>query len=98
MKSPKNISNLFSKHLFWDVDIKNLDVQRDSELIIPRALYMTTEMSFPQDIARLEQLYTSTEIIDRLKNTKEKISNIVCEMVANRYSISPFYRFRNKTR
>ena len=95
MKSHKIISTLFPKHLFWDVDTRKLDVQRDSELIIPRALYMTNEESFPQDIARLEQLYTPTQIIDKLKNTKEKISNNVCKMVAKRYSTSPFSRFKH---
>lgn len=95
MKSHKKISNLFPKHLFWDVDTSKLDLQRDSELIIPRALYMTNEDSFPQDIARLEKFYTSTQIIDKLKNTKEKISNNVCRMVAKRYSTAPFFRFKH---
>ncbi|MEO9013239.1 MAG: hypothetical protein ABI266_08465 [Ginsengibacter sp.] len=95
MKSHKNISALFPKHLFWDVDTRKLDVQRDSDLIIPRALYMTNEASFPEDIAKLEQLYSSTQIIEQLQNTKEKISNNVCKMVAERYSTSIFYRFKH---
>ena len=95
MKSRKTIANIFPKYLFWDVDTKKLDVQRDSELIIPRALYMTNKKSFPEDISKLEQLYTSVQIVEQLKKTKEKISNDVCKMIADRYSIPPFYRFRH---
>lgn len=98
MKSQKNISDLFPKHLFWDVDARKLDASRDSELIIPRALYMTNRESFPEDISRLEQLYTSAQIIDELKRTKEKVSNDVCKMVAEKYSTPPFYRFTNTNR
>jgi hypothetical protein len=94
VKSDKDISTLFPQHLFWDVDTRKLDVERDSELIISRALYMTNEKSFPEDIAKLEQLYSSRKIIEKLQNTKEKISNIICKMVAERYSIPPFYRFK----
>ena len=94
MKAHKNISTLFPKHLFWDVDTKNLDVYMDRELIIPRALYMTTRNSFIQDITKLEELYTTTQIVEQLKKTKEKISNDVCKMVAERYSIPLFYRFK----
>ncbi|RYY65862.1 MAG: hypothetical protein EOO13_16590 [Chitinophagaceae bacterium] len=96
MKSHINISALFPKHLFWDVDIKKLDIQKDSEVIIPRALYMTTSESLPQDIARLEELYSSTEILEALKHTKEKISNNVCKMVAERYFTPVFSRFKHK--
>ena len=94
MKSQNNISNLFPKHLFWDVDITKLDLQRDSNFIIPRALYMTNEETFLQDIIRLENIYTANQILENLKNTKEKISNTVCHLVAKRYSSAPFYRFK----
>lgn len=94
METYKDILTLFPKHLFWDVDTKNLDVYMDRALIIPRALYMTTKNSFIQDISRLEELYTATLIVEELKKTKEKISNDVCKMVAERYSIPSFYRFK----
>ena len=54
---------------------------------------MTTKNSFIQDIFRLEKLYTSTKIVEQLKRAKEKISNDVCEIVAERYSIPIFYWF-----
>ena len=90
-----NIAELFPKYLFWDVDSNKLDVQRDSALIIPRALYMTSKDSFSTDIAKLEQLYSSKQIVKQLKSTKEKISNEVCRMVAERYSIPRFSRFKS---
>lgn len=93
MKPHKNIAEIFPKYLFWDVDSSKLDVQRDRALIIPRALYMTTRDSFSTNIAKLEQLYSPQQIVDQLKTTKEKISNEVCSMVADHYSIPRFYRF-----
>lgn len=94
MKSSINIANIFPKHLFWDVDHHSLDVQRDKDLIIPRAMYATNKTSFEADIKLVENLYSREDITYHLKNTKELISNEVCSMVANRYNIEPFYRFQ----
>jgi hypothetical protein len=93
MKSADNIANIFPKELFWDVNPSQLDVEMDKDLIIPRALYATTENTFTEDILRLERLYKRTEIVDELKNTKERISNKVCTMVARRYHIKHFSRY-----
>lgn len=93
MKGPEKISLLLPKHLFWDVNIEALDIERDKALIIPRALYMTDKATFNRDIEKLEAIYSSDQIIRYLKSTKEKISNDVCELVAKRYSIPVFYRF-----
>jgi len=87
------ISSVFPKHLFWDVRLEQLDAERDQDLIVPRALIMTNEESFVQDIEKLELIYSSAEIINVLKTTKERISNKVCEMVANRYHIPVFHRY-----
>ena len=93
MKSADNIANIFPKELFWDVNPSQLDVEVDKDLIIPRALYATTENTFAEDISRLERLYKRTEIVDELKSTKERISNKVCTMVARRYHIKHFSRY-----
>jgi hypothetical protein len=87
------ISSVFPKYLFWDVKIEQLDAERDQDLIVPRALFMTNEKSFIQDIEKLELIYSNAEIIDTLKTTKERISNKVCEMVANRYHVPIFHRY-----
>ena len=91
-KKPK-ISSVFPKYLFWDMDYTLLDADKDQDIIIPRALYMTNFSSFDSDIAKLETLYSSEQIITVLKATKERISNEVCEMVSKRYSIPVFHRF-----
>ncbi|MCK7557575.1 hypothetical protein MKQ70_22245 [Chitinophaga sedimenti] len=91
MNKAASISSIFPKHLFWDVKVEQLEPERDQELIIPRALYMTNEKSFDDDISRLEIVYSSDEIVRNLKSTKEKISSRVFEMVAHRYNIPPFH-------
>lgn len=78
------------------MNYENLDTRRDKDIIIPRALYMTNQNSFNSDILKLENLYSPSQIIEQLKNTKELISNEVCEMVAKRYSIPVFHRFFQK--
>lgn len=96
MNKAINIQSVFPKHLFWDVKLEQLDADKDQGLIIPRALYMTNEKSFDDDIARLEIIYSSDEIIKNLKSTKERISNRVCEMVALRYHIPLFHRYSRR--
>lgn len=81
MKKVVNISEVFPKHLFWDMDYSKLSIERDMEIIIPRALFATNELSFDRDITILESFYTKEEILFCLKNTKERISNNVCIMV-----------------
>jgi hypothetical protein len=88
-----HINQLFPKHLFWDVDMSCLDIDKDRDLIIPRALIATTPSTFTADIAKLEILYSKTTIARELKTTKEKISNQVCRLVARRYHVKQFSRF-----
>ena len=94
MKREDKISSLFPDYLFWDVNVDKLDTQKDKDFIIPRALYMTNESSFDTDIKRLERLYSSNQIIKHLKQTREKISNEVCELVGKRYSVPVFHRYK----
>jgi len=94
MKDKTNISSVFSSHLFWDVDLKKLSVKKDMALIIPRALLSVTDKSFNQEISKLETLYTQSEILETLKNTKERISNKLCELVAKKYNVEPFFRYK----
>jgi hypothetical protein len=93
MISVDNIANIFPNELFWDVNPSQLDLVADKDLIIPRALYATTESTFSEDILRLERLYKRTEIVEEFKSTKERISNKVCAMVARRYHIKHFSRY-----
>jgi len=93
VKHKENIADIFPKHLFWDMDHSKLDLKKDKDIIIPRALYATTSESFNSDILKLERLYTNNQIVMELKSTKEHISNEVCLLVANRYHIPKFSRF-----
>ena len=98
MKRHFHITDYFPRHLFWDMDPDNLDPRKDKDIIIPRALYATTPSTFLQDISTLEQLYTQVEIEVELRRTKEKISDKVCELVARRYDVPLFSRFRRNNR
>jgi hypothetical protein len=95
MKMLQDISNLFPSNLFWDVDPVRLDIKEDMDLIIPRALYATTTATFDEDIRRLELFYSSDQITNTLKNTKERISNEVCDLVVTRYQIISFRQFES---
>lgn len=93
MKQQVNIVSIFPKHLFWDMDYNKLNLTRDKDIIIPRAMYATTQESFEEDIKRLELIYTPRVIVKYLKTTKENISNKVCISVAKRYDVEPFLRY-----
>lgn len=93
MKVRKDITKIFPKHLFWDMDYSKLSIKKDKDIIIPRALYATTKDTFIKDITTLESLYSKQEILSCLKNTKELISNKTCVMIAKEYNVTPFYRY-----
>lgn len=94
LKTKVNIANTVPKHVFWDMDISQLSAKQDKALIIPRMLMATTQESFLQDITNVEKLYSTNEIYVILKNTKERISNNVCRMVATRYNKPTFLRYK----
>ena len=76
--------------------MERLDVQQDKDIIIPRALFMSNADSFEADIAKLESFYSVADIVSNLKATKERISNKVCALVADRYHIPVFSRFSHQ--
>ena len=94
MKQSINIATIFPKHLFWDMDHSKLNLSSDKDIIIPRALFATTPETFATDILKLEQYYSQTIILKYLKTTKERINNEVCAMVAKRYNVPTFARFK----
>jgi len=75
------------------MDANRLSVKEDKAIIIPRALFATTQDSFENDIQHLEDLYSKKDILSILKNTKELISNEICVLVAKRYNTEPFLRY-----
>ena len=94
MKQSKNIATIFPKHLFWDMDHSKLHLEQDMDIIIPRAMYATVPDTFEVDIEKLELYYSKEDILYNLQNTKERISNKVCELVAIRYGVKKFARFK----
>ncbi len=70
-----------------------LQLKEDKDIIIPRALFFTSEKEFEKDITTLELYFSKSEILNILKTTKETISNDICKLVASRYSSRPFLRF-----
>lgn len=76
------------------MDHSKLSLSRDKDIIIPRAMYATTSETFEKDIQKLESLYSKAMIVKYLKNTKELISNEVCALVAKRYNVPVFARFK----
>lgn len=94
MKIKVNIADIVPKQVFWDMDINKLSVKKDKEIIIPRMLLATTEETFDEDISTVEKLYTANDIFTVLKNTKERISNQICRMVAARYNKPIFLRYK----
>ena len=94
MKTEVNIANIAPKHLFWDMDMSKLSTKKDKALIIPRFFVATTKESFIKDITLVESIYSTNEIYSVLKNTKERIGNNVCRMVAQRYNKPLFLRYK----
>lgn len=94
MKTKVNIANVARKKVFWDMDMTKLSAKEDKDVIIPRMLLATNEKTFRKDIASVEKVYTANEIYAVLKNTKERISNQVCRMVAARYNKPTFLRYK----
>lgn len=76
------------------MDHSKLHLSKDKDIIIPRALFATNEETFAKDISILEQFYSKNTILKYLKTTKERISNEVCAMVAKRYNVPTFARFK----
>ena len=75
------------------MDYNKLNLSKDKSIIIPRALFATTPETFETDILKLEELYSTKDIVKYLKLTTENISNKVCMSVAKRYNVKPFLRF-----
>ncbi len=75
------------------MDYSKLNLSKDKAIIIPRALFATTPETFETDIQKLEELYSTKDIVKYLRLTTENISNKVCVSVSKRYNVKPFLRF-----
>lgn len=89
-----NVASIFPKHLFWDMDHSKLHLKKDMDIIIPRAMFATISDTFDADIEKLELYYSKKDILYHLQNTKERINNKICKLVAIRYGVKKFVRFK----
>ena len=86
MKQTQNITTIFPKHLFWDMNYDKLNLKRDMDIIIPRALFATTKESFVVDIEKLEKYWV------KLKSWGVKLKSCIFEIKNhqnNRVKTSP---------
>ncbi|MCZ2298231.1 MAG: hypothetical protein LC134_01990 [Chitinophagales bacterium] len=84
----------FSQYLFWDAAIEKIDIQKNKRYIIERVL----TRGLLQDFYMLLKIYSTEEIKDALKKSKELDSKTVhfCSYYFNlpksAMHVSSFYR------
>ncbi|MBP9213810.1 MAG: hypothetical protein KBF36_04620 [Chitinophagaceae bacterium] len=84
----------FSQYLFWDAAIEKIDVQKNKRYIIERVL----TRGFLEDFYTLLQIYSTEEIVETLKKSKELDSKTIhfCSYYFNipksEMHVSSFYR------
>jgi len=67
MKNDKKIHELLSKHLFWDVDVSNIDEQKHKTFIIKKVL----QYGNFNDWKIIVKFYGEETIIEISKNIKD---------------------------
>lgn len=87
-KSEKyNLSDLYSRAIFWDVKMDELSVKRDKDFIIQRVL--SRHMNEVENLINLEKLYSKNIIKSYAKNSSEIFGNENIEFLANHYGLNP---------
>jgi hypothetical protein len=82
-----NLSDLFSRAIFWDVNIEKLSPNKDKDLIIQRVL--SRHMNRLENLENLEKLYSKSVIKSFAKNSSEINGNENIEFIASRYGLQP---------
>jgi hypothetical protein len=83
----------FRRNLFWDTDLANINLKANSRYIIERVL----TRGFLKDFYTLTRLYTTEEIKEALRNSKELDAKTVhfCSqyfnLPKNEMHVSSFY-------
>ena len=67
MEDNKNIVNVLSRHLFWDVNISEIDAQKHQKFIIKKVLFYGTF----NDWKKILRFYGKDSIISISKNIKD---------------------------
>jgi len=82
-----NLSDLYSRAIFWDVKMEDLSINRDKDFIIQRVL--ARNMNKIENLENLEKLYSKNIIKSYAKNSSEIFGNENIEFVASRYGLNP---------
>jgi hypothetical protein len=82
-----NLSDLYSRVIFWDVKMEDLSINRDKDFIIQRVL--SRHMNKIENLENLEKLYSKNSIKSYAKNSSEIFGNENIEFVASRYRLNP---------
>lgn len=69
------------------MDIKKLSIIRDYKIIISRILMFTNEIHFNNNITLLEKKFTVKKIISAVTESTDRISDIVCNLISNKYNV-----------
>jgi hypothetical protein len=82
-----SLSDLFPYEMFWDVEIDNLSLEKDSRFIIQRVL--SRSMNNSEYFEKLEKLYSNKRIKSIAIQSPEIIGNEDIEFIASRYHLNP---------
>lgn len=80
---------------FWDVDIESLDLKRDYFFIISRILSFTTVEFLCHNIEIIRTQFDIQIIQEVLENTTEIISDDICKLMSEMYSIPNYSKSTN---
>jgi hypothetical protein len=90
----RTMSFPFSRNLFWDVDIENIDLQKHSRYVIERVV----TRGFTEDFYILLKIYSTHQIQEALRKSKEldaKTANFCSyffKIPKSEVHVSSFYR------
>lgn len=87
-KTMNNQQLNFSKHLFWDVDEKSIDVERNDVFLIGRVI----QYGYFSDWKKLIQLYGYSRIKEKVVQLRS-LDDISLHFVSNLFKI-PLAKFR----
>lgn len=82
-----NLSDIFPREMFWDMNMDDLSLEKDSDFIIQRVL--SRSMHNSEYLVKLEKLYSNSEISAIALQSSEIRGNEDIEFIAERYQLKP---------
>ena len=81
------LSDIFPREMFWDIDMDNLSLEKDSDFIIQRVL--SRSMHNSEYLGKLEKLSSIKKIREIALQSSEIRGNEDIEFIAERYQLRP---------